>query len=209
MAKGRVYIVRNPAFWDVFKIGFTSQSSVEKRGLNAANVPQDFMTLAEYECDNPEKIENLFHATFKNYRHYADSGRETEFFYVKCLNEALSWMKTIKGLADVTEEALDEEEEVRDSAGYDKSKAIAPRSPNTAFENSGVPVGAVLTYKRDPSKKCKVLDEKNKVEYKGEKYTAAGIVNKWRKDEGGLSSHSVNGFAYLLYNGEPIYKGKS
>jgi hypothetical protein len=36
MAKGRVYIVKNPLFPTLFKIGFTIKKSVEDRVLNAS-----------------------------------------------------------------------------------------------------------------------------------------------------------------------------
>jgi len=55
MSKGIVYIVRNPAFMHVFKIGYTEKNSVELRGLNIGNVPEDYQILFSFECENPRE----------------------------------------------------------------------------------------------------------------------------------------------------------
>ena len=125
MQKGRVYIVTNPAFPHLFKIGQTSKDSVEKRRLNGSSVPEDFVTIREYVCDNPCLIENRFHKTYNQFRHYTSTGRQTEFFYICCLNDALEWMDTLRGLSDVTDEAIEEESEQQvNSSEYNPAKSI-------------------------------------------------------------------------------------
>ena len=78
MSKGRVYIVKNPLFPTLFKLGFTTKNSVEERGLSASNLPEAFEVIREYECDDCEETEKLFHETYEQHRYYSQLG---ELFY--------------------------------------------------------------------------------------------------------------------------------
>lgn len=133
MSKGRVYIVRNPLFPTLFKIGFTTKNSVKERGLDASNVPEAFKIIREYECDDCEETEKLFHQTFEQFRYYSEldgRGKRTEFFTSACLANAIAWMDKLKGLQDRTDDATLEieieadAEEEKDKKLFDKSKII-------------------------------------------------------------------------------------
>ena len=65
MSKGRVYIVKNPLFPTLFKLGFTTKNSVEERGLSASNLPEAFEVIREYECDDCEETEKLFRELYR------------------------------------------------------------------------------------------------------------------------------------------------
>jgi hypothetical protein len=167
MAKGRVYIVRNPLFPALFKIGFTKKETVEERGLNASNLPEPFEVIREYECDDCGKIEKLFHKTYEQYRYYSQfdgRGKQTEFFSVACLPNAIDWMDTLKNLTDVTEIADAEAEETANKGVFDKSKIV--RRPVFDFYKMGIPKDAVLQFENDKAIQVKVFDNKQ-VEYKG------------------------------------------
>ncbi|MDD3669559.1 MAG: DUF5655 domain-containing protein [Alphaproteobacteria bacterium] len=129
MAKGIVYIVRNPAFAHLIKIGLTTKSCVKDRGLDASNVLEDYDILYAYDCDNPEEIESHLHELFKIYRHYTATGRQTEFFYIGCLANAKTSLEMLKkagnGVKDITEEFKDKVEDAPEvTAVYDEEKVI-------------------------------------------------------------------------------------
>ena len=187
MAKGRVYIVRNPLFPTLFKIGFTTKGSVEDRGLNASNVPEAFEVIREYECDDSKETEQLFHDTFEQFRYYSQldgRGKQTEFFAIACLANAVAWMDKLKGLTDITEEAEAEVEakvKAEESANkelFDKSKIVRRSIFN--FSEMCIPVGAILYFTRNPKVSVKVLNDKQ-VEYEGEPHSFSFITAKLLK----------------------------
>lgn len=182
MAKGRVYIVKNPLFPTLFKIGFTSKGAVEDRGLNASNIPEAFEVIREYECEDYQDTEKLFHQTFESFRYYSQidgRGKKTEFFTTACLANAVAWMDKLKGLTDVTEEAeakVEAKEKAEERANkqlFDKSKIVRRSVFN--FKEMGIPEGAVLKLVKNSKTQVKVLNEKQ-VEYEGKPYSFSKIT---------------------------------
>lgn len=80
MANGFVYILLNPAFPTMVKIGLTEDlSEARSRKLSSATgVPQDFVVLYEEFVNNVEEVENALHRQFSSYR----VNPKREFFYV-------------------------------------------------------------------------------------------------------------------------------
>jgi len=183
MGRGRVYIVRNPLFPTLFKLGRTAKGSVEERGLNNASLPEAFELIREFECDDPERVERKFHQTYEKYRYYSQldkRGKQTEFFSATCLAEALGWMDLLRGLTDVTEEAAAEErerEEADEKANrgrFDKDR-VPERRPNFDFAEMGIPPGSPLVFTGDESVVVKVADSR-RVEYAGEVYSLTAVT---------------------------------
>ncbi|MCL2484954.1 MAG: GIY-YIG nuclease family protein [Endomicrobia bacterium] len=202
MSKGRVYVVTNPAFPHLFKIGYTSKDSVKKRGLDDSNAPEDFITLREYECDSPKSIEDRLHKTYDNYRHYTHTGRKTEFFYKACLNEVLGWMDDLKGLTDVTDKAIEEDKKKKKSKEYDLTKTIKTR---TTFKMLNIPIGSKLTFTRDKSIKVKTVDSINRVVLSnGEQMSISAAANKFLTEMGNKST-AIQGAAFFLLDGETLW----
>jgi len=107
MSKGILYIVRNPLFPTLFKIGFTTKNSIEERKLDNTSIPEAFEEIRKFKCDNVEETERLFHETFDSHRYYSQldgRGKRTEFFSIVCLQNAVKWMDRLKGLTDATDE---------------------------------------------------------------------------------------------------------
>ena len=207
MAKGRVYIVRNPLFPTLFKIGFTSKSSVEKRGLNASNLPEAFEVLREYECDDYEQTEELFHNTFEAFRYYSNldkRGRRTEFFSVSCLSNAIAWMDKLKDLTDITEEAEAEAEaeavaeENAHKDIFDKSKVVV-RRPVFDFDDMEIPKDAILRFEKNPNIYVKVLNNKQ-VEYEGEPQSLSRLTAQLLKS----SAKYAPPMQYWNYDGKNL-----
>jgi hypothetical protein len=196
--KGIVYIVQNPAFPHLFKIGYTEKDTVEARGLNASMVPEDFNVLLGYECDNPEEVEEHLHKAHKNYRHYTITGRKTEFFYVCCLQEAKKTLELLKskGVKEISVIPLKED----DTAEYDEAKNIeeltGKKTPHREWSNK---ISEEKFYLKRNKCKCTVIwQEAKKIVLKegSELDNYKGSLKP--KDRDGLESktkkYSGNGF---------------
>jgi len=178
MSKGRLYIVQNPLFPTLIKIGFTTKFSVEDRGLNDSNIPEAFKVLGEFECNDVKKMETLFHERFEPYRYISQldqRGKKTEFFYITCLKKAVHWIEIFNGATDITEEVKEEIEQIAEAEEkknknlYDKSTVFNKR-PKFNFCEMGIPIGAFLEYVSDSQIKVKVIHSrqvkfKNKVQF--------------------------------------------
>jgi hypothetical protein len=101
MKEGLIYCVRNPLFPHLVKIGKTTKNTVEARGLNAANVPEDFETLFAYKVENIDTLEKLLHDALEYLRYTTESNRKTEFFYLLATEKAKKIIKSFV-IADLT-----------------------------------------------------------------------------------------------------------
>jgi hypothetical protein len=197
MSKGFVYIVRNPAFMHVFKIGYTKKDSVEERGLNSSNVPEDFEVLYSFECDDPKEKEDILHRTFESHRHYTETGRKTEFFYTNCLKKVLDLLKTfgkMKGI-DLEKDSESEYDETKNIENLVKRKG---KLPLIAY----APVGSELVFTKDESVRCKIINEWQ-VEYEGKTYSLSELAGYLLKKDWGYKSY-VRGTAFFMYKGKKL-----
>ena len=80
---GYIYILRNKAFPDLLKIGYTFRSAKTRaKELSAdTGVPYEFEVIYEVETINPEEKEELIHKRLSKYR-TSKLGYQTEFFEV-------------------------------------------------------------------------------------------------------------------------------
>ena len=81
----------------------------------------------------------------------------------------------------------------------EEKKAERQKSKSKGFSELGVPVGATLTFRRDPAVTCTVVDEKNKVEYKGKVYPISGLAKE-------LMNTPISGYHAFKYNGVLLAK---
>jgi hypothetical protein len=143
-------------------------------------LPEAFQVIREYECDDYEETEKLFHDTFEPFRYYSQldgRGKKTEFFSVACLGNAVAWMDKLKGLTDMTEET--EAEEKANKGFFDKSKIVVRRSVFDFYE-MGIPKNASLQFVRDPAIHVKVIDNRQ-VEYEGKSQSFSFITARLLK----------------------------
>lgn len=75
-----------------------------------------------------------------------------------------------------------------------RKELIKQRRHNRTFKELNIPIGAVLVFAKDSSKKCEVIDSKNKVLYKNRPYSISKLANKLL---GGFN----NGFEKFKYKG--------
>lgn len=163
MPKGKVYIVKNPAFPHLIKIGYTCCDSIKARGLDSSNVPEDYEILYAYECDNPQQVERHMHDLFKQYRHHTMTGRQTEFFYVACATLAKEHLDLLAGVSNVTNSFQATAESMQNS---DKSDSGSEKSLyDEAYHLNGKPDDMINLYKKLKSE-ILALDPKITIKYR-------------------------------------------
>lgn len=143
MPKGIVYIVKNPAFPHLVKIGYTCRDSVKDRGLDSSNVPEDYEVLYAYTCNNPQQVERHMHELFKQYRHVTMTGRQTEFFYIICAPLAKEHLDLLTGASNVTTSFQVTAESSQQS---DKLDTSVPSLYDEAYHLNGKPEKMITLY---------------------------------------------------------------
>ena len=190
-----LYFGQNPAFPHLTKIGSTSKLVVEDRGLSASNVPEDFGYPAVFKCEDAEIIEKKVHKQFAKYRHLTQTGRKTEFFWSGCVQDAIAYVRDLKGVYDNTENETEEIEVVDQTSGERKIKKIAAK---TTFQMIGLPVGTEVCFQNDKNRRATVLDDKNKISFEGK----TGAISEIAKS---ILNYSVSGFFVFYYNGQRLF----
>jgi len=196
-----VYVVQNPAFPHLFKIGYTKKDSTEERGLNASNVPEDFKVLYAFECKDPKKMEEALHEAFADFRHYTTSGRKTEFFYIKCIKKVLKLLEQIGVEIESDDLVLEEDSESEYVPGANIEQLLTPKKSRTTFSMLGIEPGTILEFILN-EEECSVKDT-DSVVYEGKDYTLSGLARelyKKHKPEG--KSKNYNGWLCFKVKGE-------
>jgi len=102
MKSGLVYCVRNPAFAHLVKIGKTEKETVEERGLNDTNVPDNFKTIFAIKVSDIDAVEKSVFNALETLRYTNSDGRRTEFFYLPAIEKAKKIIEPFK-IKDETE----------------------------------------------------------------------------------------------------------
>ena len=203
MSKGLLYFAQNSAFQHLTKIGKTTKLEVEDRGLSASNVPENFIYLAVFECDDVDWAEKKVHEQFKGFRHYTQSQpkRKTEFFWSGCIENAINYARDLKGVYDKTKDETEEIEIITDSG----EKQVV-RTPNTTFEMIGLPIGTKIYFKNDKNIVATTIDNKNKVEYGGKTFAISTLALKLYNEKINKSQKTLNGYLYFYYDKKTLFE---
>ncbi len=109
--KGFVYVLLNPAFPNLVKIGLTTRTSEERAvELRGTGVPSHFIVLYDELVTDCEEVERRLHAIFDGYRHADDR----EFFHVPP-KQAIQALQRIAGEFRVADAALTNRVEILDA----------------------------------------------------------------------------------------------
>ena len=159
-----VYIFTNPAMPGFIKIGMTTRDDVRlrlKELSNPTGVPMPFECPYAAEVRNATEAEKAFHNAFEDYRL-----PRREFFKI-AEGKVIALLKQM-ALSDKTPDTQKILDEI--TSPEDKSAQAAANRTRIKFSEIGIMPGEELTFKDDPTKKCKVLDDKQSVEYEGETF---------------------------------------
>jgi len=193
MKEGIVYVLKNPAFPNLVKIGITTRDEVEIRmsELYTTGVPLPFECVYAGKVENAKKTEAALHHAFTNSR----INPSREFFDID-ESQAIVILKliTTEDVTPVISNELDKVDSISKKAGDNYSKS---RRPPQNFVEMGIPIGDTLT-SADGEFKCTVVEEK-KVEYQGEIMSLTRLTRKLK----GLN-HDIQPSPHWFYKDKSV-----
>ena len=80
--RGWVYLLTNPAYPELIKIGKAVTPSKRINGINSAGTVSEWELKAAMPVTDDYKVENLMHRELEQYRRKSDQGSSREFFEV-------------------------------------------------------------------------------------------------------------------------------
>lgn len=190
--KGIVYVLINDAMPGYIKIGKTTNLEQRIRDLDNTSAPLPFSCFFAAEVDNMSYVEKKLHAAFDTHR--VRSNRE--FFRLSPEHAVAAIM--IAPHKDVTP-GKDYVETPEDQRALNKARE---RRSVFNFKIAEVPVGALLTFTRDPSITCTVVDNR-KVNFEGEVMSTSLAADKALRRQGHVWA-GIQGPLYWEYEGETL-----
>lgn len=211
MSKGLVYILTNPCLDGWVKIGMTEQADIESRlqGLNSqTSIPLSFRCYAVYEVDNPLEVEKAIHRIIDiidsslHAREVLDNGRirEREFFKIspETAYSIFSEVAKLRGDLDKLTLNVPTLEQVQEQ---EIAESRIRRSQST-FEMLNISIGEELSFLYDDTITVKVADNKNQVEFEGNKESITALAKKLLIEHCGWSEGlHVSGWRYFTKGG--------
>ncbi len=211
MSTGLVYILTNPCLDGWVKIGMTERNDIERRlqELNApANIPLSYRCYAVYEVENPLEVEKRIHSIIDRVddslhaRELLNNGRirEREFFKISP-ETAYGIFKDIASLrGDVNKLKL-----YTPTLEQSQEQEIAERRTkrsNNSFKLLNIGMGEEITFLYDDTITARVMNDKNQIEYEGDKYSVTALACKLLIERHGWAEGvHVNGWQYFTKDG--------
>jgi len=197
---GEIYILVNPAFSNLVKIGYADNVQKRVKTLNSnSGLPDPYHVYATYRVKKrleDLKLHKLIDSLDSDLRH-----AKNKEFYEMTPEKAyaiLSAIAEINGDEDllVLNPYQDDFFAKKEPAVDDGSDKPKTRKPPVNFTKCGIPAGAELVYIDDPSVVCTVYNDR-KVQYNG-KITSLSAISD------AIKGHSTQGPSYFTYNGKKV-----
>ncbi|MGV6852803.1 MAG: GIY-YIG nuclease family protein [bacterium] len=188
-----IYILTNEAMPDIIKIGKTERPIEQRmRDLYTSGVPVPFECFHASVVDRSKNVESRLHSAFEKYR----VNKNREFFEIN--PESVLEILEMVELQDVTPN-VDVVETVEDTKAMTR---LEQRAERFSFKMVGIPIQAMLTFLKDDSITCTVL-ENNKVLFQGKESSLSGAALDVLHN---LGHHwkSAQGAAYWQYEGKTL-----
>ena len=189
-----VYILTNPVFPDLVKIGRTKNLEERVRSLSSqTGVPVPFEVYYSCTVDDSKKVEKHLHDGFSDHR----INPRREFFRINP-ERVLSILKLVE-IEDVTpnDEFVENEDELV-SLNNEKT-----RRSSFKFSSVGIKPGSVPNFVRDEGITVTVIDDKN-VEFEGNITSLSQSSLVLLNRDFGKDWKTVRGPDYWVYNNETL-----
>lgn len=199
---GWIYILVNPSFESLIKIGYTDNLESRLKSLNKnSGLPDPFHVYAAYKVKkrlDDLKLHKLIDSLNPDLKH--SKNRE---FYEMSPDKAytvLSAIAEINGDEDLLiKNPLNDPFFGPPTGGEGPVPPPKPsKGEKLTFSMLGIPVGTDLVYTDDESVIVKTADDKSTVVYNGVKYTMSGLVTFLK------SGGSWQGGRYFVYQGRRL-----
>jgi hypothetical protein len=173
--EGIVYVLKNPAFPNLVKIGITTrdQVSIRMAELYTTGVPLPFKCVFAGKVDDPKKVESALHHAFTNTR----VNPSREFFDID-ESQAIAILRLLisEEVTPIVSDELEKVDEVSKNASKEYAKS---KRPKQNFVEMGIKLGEVIST-ADGLITCKIAEEK-KVEYEGEIMSLTRLTRKLKE----------------------------
>ena len=204
---GAIYILVNPAFSDLVKIGYADDVLKRLKTLNNnSGLPDPFHCYAVYKVK--KRLEDLrLHSLIDTLDPSLRHAKNREFYEMDCEKayDILSAIAQINGNEEqliknpFSDSYFDTQftkvSENTDIVQTEKS----PKKGRLKFSMIGIPVGSTLVFVKDTTITCITRNDDNKIEYKGKIYTMSKLATELLKVK-----FPVQGGLYFMYNGEVL-----
>lgn len=197
---GAIYILVNPAFPTLVKIGYADDVQKRMKTLNSnSGIPDPYHCYAIYKVKKrleDLKLHNLIDTLDSSLRHT----KNREFYDMNCQKayDILSAIAQINGDEEQLiynpysdhyfEQSVFDGEDIQDSQKQKQSRL--------KFSMIGIPIGSTLVFTKNPAITCITKNDDNKVEYNGVTYAISKLAAEL------LHISAAQGGSYFKYNGE-------
>lgn len=215
--QGVIYIITNSALPNHLKVGFTEDIAQELKKLNKGNKQGVYSVYATYETNGMVTEKQIMRLIGAENKGNAQFGKGVAQDYVLMspdeaykslnlvarMNGMLAKLKREPDMRVVTINTGVSDSDVmqvrtnKKGATQNKIKTRT-RKPNLRFSQYNIPIGSVLEYVKDRSKKVKVVGE-HSVEYNGKEMSMSECAKRLLNSKSG-----VQGTNYFSYNGKTI-----
>ena len=201
---GAVYILVNPAFPDLVKIGYADDVQKRLKTLNSnSGLPDPFHCYAIYKVK--KRLEDLkLHSLIDTLDPALRHARNREFYEMNCQKayDILSAIAQINGdEAQLSKNPFSDSyfEQTQKGATDGSAQPVKKQKQGRLkFGMIGIPVGSTLVFTKDHTITCTTKDDVNMVEYRGEPYPISALAAKL------LNNVSAQGGLHFMYNGEVL-----
>ena len=197
---GAIYILVNPAFPTLVKIGYADDVQKRMKTLNSnSGIPDPYHCYAIYKVKKrleDLKLHNLIDTLDSSLRHT----KNREFYDMNCQKayDILSAIAQSNGDEEQLiynpysdhyfEQSVFDGENIQDSQKQKQSRL--------KFSMIGIPIGSTLVFTKNPAITCITKNDDNKVEYNGVTYAISKLAAEL------LHISAAQGGSYFKYNGE-------
>ena len=203
---GYIYILVNPVYWNMVKIGYTGDIKRRLKELNSStSVPIEYECYALYEVpkENADKklhkIIDMLNPMLRVRANLQDK-REREF-YSMAKEDAYALLKNIAEISDTEDKLhLTNKDGSFQKASVKKSKEGKKKKQQKPFSFSEVNIsfGSTLTFTEDETVTVTVFDDRH-VKYNGEVTSMSALAQKLTG-----KNHALQGTLYFKYNGKVL-----
>jgi len=191
-----VYILTNESMPETIKIGITDNLERRLKELDNTSTPLPFECFYAVEVEDASAIERKMHQGLDDKR-----VRQNREFFNATPEQAKSLLQMVElmGGKDVTPREVIAETE-QDKQALSNAKKRSNRFDY--FGVLGITVGTTLTFSKDNTITCEVIDEKQ-VKFRDQNTSLSAsaliVIN-----EMGYEWNKINGAAYWCYNGKTL-----
>lgn len=196
---GYIYILVNPAFPNLVKLGYADDIACRLRTLNRnSGIPDPYHCYAAYRVKKrleDLKLHDLIDTLNPSLRH--SQNRE---FYEMSIEDAYNILSIIAKITGTEEQLV---KNPLNDTYFDSSTTVSynidsnsKRVENTTFKMLGIPIGSDLVFIKDRRIVVKTADDKNRVIYNKQIYSISTLAANL------LNMQTARGYSYFTYKGE-------